>query len=150
MIKRIDIQVREVAEQIYQLQRKSYQVEAELIQFECLRPLVETIEQLRSTEEIFFSYVVKGQIIGAISIERNKTTIDICRLMVDPSYFRRGIARQLLQHIESSTPSIYHYSVSTGAANKPAIKLYESVGFCKQSFELKEGLLLVHLHKYTE
>ncbi|MGZ3448889.1 MAG: GNAT family N-acetyltransferase [Polyangiales bacterium] len=50
--------------------------------------------------------------------------IDICRWVVDPESMRRGLGRRLLREVMGP-----HTRVRTGAANEPAIRLYESEGF---------------------
>lgn len=148
MIKPINLNERSIVEQIYQLQKKAYRVEAELIQFYSIPPLVETIEQLSSVEESFYGYIVAGELKGAISVTVNENQVEICRLMVDPSCFRKGVGRHLLQHIENVYLRIRQFSVTTGVKNTPAVQLYESEGYRQQSIEKREkNVAIVHYLK---
>ena len=86
-------------------------------------------------KETFYGYYVDGQegpkLAGAISFEREGSIVTICRMMVHPDFFRRGIASSLLQHIliEQEREGATRFIVSTGSANSPAIRLYEGFGF---------------------
>ena len=55
-------------------------------------------------------------------------TLDICRLMVHPRAFRRGIATALLDGLDRAEPA-QRAVVSTGTANHPALALYMRRGF---------------------
>ena len=49
-------------------------------------------------------------------------------LVVDPSHFRKGIARKLITFILNHFDS-HQFTVETGKNNPPARKLYEGFGF---------------------
>ncbi len=55
-------------------------------------------------------------------------TVDICRLVVAPRAFRRGIARSLLDALEARLPG-RPMIVSTGRDNEQALALYRARGF---------------------
>jgi ribosomal protein S18 acetylase RimI-like enzyme len=48
--------------------------------------------------------------------------------VVDPRFFRKGIAKRLLSHCFNLFPD-QEFNVGTGAANVPAIQLYRSFNF---------------------
>ena len=82
---------------------------------------------------------------GAISFEREGCIVTICRMMVHPNFFRRGIASSLLQHIlmEQELNGATRFIVSTGTENLPAIRLYESFGFIvRRVFTVPPGISL--------
>lgn len=129
MIAEIDITNRTIAEAVLSLQKEAYLIEADLLGTRDIPPLRETIEELMSCRERFFGYYEEGQLIGAIAFKYLKSVVDIHRVMVHPHFFRRGIARMLIRHVERQLPNAKLMIVSTGAKNTPAIKLYESLGF---------------------
>jgi ribosomal protein S18 acetylase RimI-like enzyme len=58
----------------------------------------------------------------------NTGEIDVNRLCVDPACFRRGLAAGPLIHLLAAQP-FGDVTVSTGAANTPAIALYTRLDF---------------------
>ncbi|MBD0384273.1 GNAT family N-acetyltransferase [Paenibacillus sp. WST5] len=131
------------------LQIASYRVEAELIGFDDIPPLKDGIASIREADETFYGYYVEEEgsniLAGAISFSLEGTIVTICRMMVHPKYFRRGIARSLLQYIlkEQQQSGASRFIVSTGTANAPAIQLYESFGFVQRRvFTVPPGVSL--------
>lgn len=131
------------------LQLASYRVEAELIGFDDIPPLKDGIQSIREAEETFYGFFVQEngerRLAGAISYSREGTIVTICRMMVHPNFFRRGIARSLLQHILMEQPKngVTRFIVSTGTKNIPAIRLYESFGFTlRRVFTVPPGVCL--------
>jgi ribosomal protein S18 acetylase RimI-like enzyme len=69
---------------------------------------------------------------------------DIDRLVVDPAWFRRGLARSLVTTL-ADRGSV---TVSTGTANFPGVDLYESMGFLQESTEvIAPGVTITHLRR---
>lgn len=131
MIKGIDIHEETIAKAVVDLQKVSYQVEAELIGFVAIPPLLDTVDTLMENDEIFYGYYIKERLIGLISYKLEDEIVDIHRVAVHPDFFRKGIAIQLLAHIESLPMDICKFIVSTGSKNLPAIHLYTKLGFIK-------------------
>ncbi len=129
------------AAEILDLQRKSYRIEADLIGTDEIPPLKETFEQLQNCGETFLGYYLDGRLAGAVSFKIDREVMDIHRMMVDPDFFRRGIARKLIAYLEHQNFS--EMIVSTGAANTPAIKLYEKLGFVRQNNSAVGGGLVI-------
>jgi ribosomal protein S18 acetylase RimI-like enzyme len=115
--------------ELVELQRASYRVEADLIGAETLPPLSETPEQLRACGETFLGALRAGRLLGAVSYKRDGGTVDIHRLVVHPSAFRRGVATDLLDALEAREGDARRLVVGTGAANRPALALYERRGY---------------------
>lgn len=87
-----------------------------------------------------------SELIGALSYEEQSAGVHINRLVVAPAHFRRGVARQLLQHLFAVEAGASAITVSTAAANGPARQLYEQVGFVlDREFMVGENLKLVLL-----
>lgn len=148
MIQKLDIADTETALQIWEMERLSYQIEAELIGFDDIPPLRETLDTLQRSDEIFYGYYVEDVLAGIIAYTLEENCMDICRVAVHPSFFRRGIARRLLEYAEYLHPEIGSMKVCTGVKNFPAIALYEKAGFQRVGeIHAAPGLLLVCMYK---
>lgn len=149
MIEKIPKMTPTLAHQILTVQIASYRVEANLLNYPNLPPLHETVDDILETSEEFLVYHDGDQIVGAVSYEISKETLEIGRLVVHPNHFRRGIARRLLEAVEEIDPNIRRLIVSTGAANIPAITLYQKMGYqLYDRLQLPDGLKLVRLEKF--
>lgn len=131
MIKIVDITNPKFAKLVLNVQIPSYKIEAEIIDFYEIPPLKDTVETLQQCGETFFGYFLSEELCGAISIKVEKDVIDIHRLIVHPKYFRKGIAKKLLDFIEGNLEGIKTILVSTGSKNTPAVNFYEKNGFSK-------------------
>lgn len=128
MIKKLDNKKHDVAKSIRQVFQVSYAVEAQLLKAKEFPPLKRPLEDFITSESIFYGYF-EGQVLAAVvEVKKDQRIVHIQSLVVDPTYFRRGIASQMLQFLidEFSCPK---WTVETGAANAPAIALYERHGF---------------------
>jgi ribosomal protein S18 acetylase RimI-like enzyme len=149
MIREIDIAAGEWAEAVLRLQLRSYAVEAQLIGFAGLPPLQDTVATLQQCGERFYGYIKQGQLAGAISYERMKKTVHICRLMVDPGFFRQGIASALIEFVCHQERNANEIIVMTGSANIPALRLYERQGFREvEQMRMPEGIWMTKLVKW--
>lgn len=115
-------------QQLFSLQKKAYAVEASLIGFDDIPPLIETFDQFIRCKETFIGFFIDDTIAGAISYEIENGQMEICRMVVHPDHFRKGIAQALLTQLQHTVPW-EKLSVSTGTLNMPARKLYEKNGF---------------------
>ncbi|MBC7872148.1 MAG: GNAT family N-acetyltransferase, partial [Chitinophagaceae bacterium] len=132
-IRRLDLQSDAEVQDLLALQLAAYEVEARLIGFEEIPPLQDTLETLQACDETFFGCFLERNLAGAISYIVKQETLDIYRMMVHPTYFRRGIASTLLRFAEDSVPEARRVIVSTGTKNLPAYQLYLKHGFKKVS-----------------
>lgn len=55
--------------------------------------------------------------------------LDIRRLFVHPRHFKKGIAKKLLDYIETNERGYKSIIVSTGSKNTPAIQFYQKNRF---------------------
>ncbi|CAH0344289.1 GNAT family N-acetyltransferase [Bacillus sp. CECT 9360] len=147
MLRKIDLDNLLLVKELDSLQKKSYAVEAELIGFYDIPPLKETIEQLMTSQEEFVGYFIDEKLAGAISYSPENGTLVICRLIVDPEHFRKGIAEKLINHLEK-VPNHKKIIVSTGKENQPAINLYKKHGFSSvRDMEAAPGFFITMLEK---
>lgn len=142
MIKKLDTKDIITVAKIVNLQKKSYIIEADLIDFYDIPPLRDSVESIMETEETFYGFMHGDILAGIISYKLEENTVDIHRVAVDPSFFRRGIAKQLIKYLEENVEA-ERIAVATGAKNYPAVNLYLSLGFKKIEESVVNGALLI-------
>ncbi|MEH7094213.1 GNAT family N-acetyltransferase [Neobacillus vireti] len=148
MIKELDLHHQEILTDVFELQRASYIIEAQLIRFFDIPPLLETKKELKECGETFLGYFEGDSLAGAISYTIEENELTICRMVVHPSHFRKGIAQKLITRVEEQNPDITVLSVSTGKDNLPAKNLYLKNGFNHVSdLEVIPGLFISHFKK---
>lgn len=128
MIEKLQNNRIEVSEQIHSVFQLSYAVEATILEATDFPPLKRPVASYRKNETMFFGFFVKDELAGIIEVENKASCTDIHSLVVHPLFFRRGIARQLLEFVFNSFDSSL-FIVETGANNKPATQLYIKLGF---------------------
>src|SRR3954452_14768339 len=123
-----------LASALLAIQHRAYAVEAELLRDNRIPALHETLSDLVAANLHWWVAVDEAagcsgddHVVGAIGFTAS-AVVDIDRLIVDPAAFRRGIGRALVDRAVS-TAAGRAVEVSTGAANVPARRLYESAGF---------------------
>ena len=110
-------------------------------------PLKRTLNQFIKAKTDFYGYFLEETLSGAVEIKADTDSIHIQSLVVDPDYFRRGIASLLMQFILTKYKD-NHLTVETGLANKPAITLYEKNGFKQtKQFNTSHGIRKIRLEK---
>jgi len=89
---------------IWALQRIAFEVEAMRYDDWSIPPLTQTLEALADEFREFtvLKAVAEGQLVGSIRARVNRDVGEIGRLMVHPSFQRRGIGARLLQAIEGA------------------------------------------------
>jgi ribosomal protein S18 acetylase RimI-like enzyme len=133
MIRKLAFDTNEQALELLQLQMSAYRVEAELIGFTEIPPLKDSISSVRESKERFYGWYEGDELAGAVSFETDGDEATICRMMVQPNHFRKGVASSLLQHVLELLGKARRINVSTGAKNEPAVRLYRKHGFHEQS-----------------
>lgn len=135
-----------LSHKILAIQRSSYQIEADLIGFQGIPALSETVDDIMNSKEIFLGYYEDDQLLGVLSYEENEDFVDICRLVVSPASFRKGIGRLLVNYIVEEIRGSRDVVVSTGLKNIPAVTLYEKLGFQQeQKVEIAPGVQIVNM-----
>ena len=123
---------------LLELQRLAYRVEARLLETVHFPPLSETIDDIEAEQPNGFVYLLHSNVVGAITYADRTIT----RLVVNPAYFRQGIAQSLLHHLLQHD-HVKH--VMTGARNLPALALYTRFDFIEVRREWRHDIELVFL-----
>lgn len=129
MISELDVKNKETAKKILDIQIPAYKVEAEIINFDGIPQLKDTVETIIKSDETYLGYMIDDVLVGFISYTYNQGLFHICRLVVDPNHFRKGIAKSLLGYLIKNVIKGFKATVSTGAKNFPAKNLYKMYGF---------------------
>lgn len=140
---------KETALDILRIQIPSYSVEAELIGFFGIPQLQDTENTIRNCNETFLGYMFDSVLAGFISFTNTDTELGICRLVVHPDFFRKGIASHLVNHVLNEQTCNKKVTVSTGSANIPAKNLYTSFGFREvKEVEVVPGVCITVLERH--
>ncbi|GLZ37283.1 GNAT family N-acetyltransferase [Actinokineospora sp. NBRC 105648] len=116
-----------VARAVHVVGRRAYRVEADLIGFDGIPALSESLADMRSRPLRWLGAVDDATPVAFLAW--SGPPVDVDRLCVDPGWFRRGLGTRLLgELLERTTGAV---TVSTGADNSPAVALYERAGFTR-------------------
>ena len=147
MIKKILHTQKDQAEAIRAVFQISYKVEAELLGAASFPPLYRPLEEFYNCLNDFVGYYEDQMLVAVIEMKKEEESMHIQSLVVDPAYFRRGIARKLIEFVLQYYPAP-QFTVETGKENGPARKLYESFGFqLLKTYTAEEGILKVRYQK---
>jgi ribosomal protein S18 acetylase RimI-like enzyme len=141
MIKLLDITDEQTATQVLEVQIPAYQVEADIIGYQEIPPLTDTIRTLQSCGEVFYGYF-DPFLAGVVSYKIEHQMLDIHRVVVHPHFFRRGIGKAMVQFLLNTyKDKVDGFIVRTGKKNIPALKLYQQLGFR----EIEQVTIVEHL-----
>ena len=124
-VRPLDLADEAVACRVVDIQHASYRIEADLIGFDGIPPLHDTVADVRQHDLRWLGVWDDGDLAGIIAWIDVDGVREIDRLAVHPQFHRRGHARTLVEHALDHPRVV----VSTGTANTPARTLYESLGF---------------------
>jgi len=118
------------ANEILNLQKSAFQIEAELYKNYDILPLKETIEEITQSFKncIFVKAVDKEKIIGAVRAFEKDGTCYIGRLAVSKEMQNRGIGTLLMNEIEKYFKT-KRFELFTGAKSEKNIQLYKKLGY---------------------
>ncbi|MHA6532944.1 GNAT family N-acetyltransferase [Paenibacillus sp. BAC0078] len=147
---KLDLQDDGILSELWIMQHKAYRLEAEMIGFHEIPPLLETRDMLRRSEEDFYGcFDDSDELMGAVAaLEESPGELTVTRMMVSPDFFRRGVAGQLLEFIFDHYAGRNRFIVSTGKLNTPAVALYTKHGFVPVGVEeVAPGVELIEFHR---
>ncbi|OKP90668.1 N-acetyltransferase [Paenibacillus sp. P32E] len=147
---KLDLQDGGTLSELWSLQHKAYRLEAEIIGFHEIPPLMETRDMLSRSEELFYgSFDDHGDLMGAVAVlEESPGKLTVTRMMVNPDFFRQGVAGKLLEYIFDLYQDMEQFIVSTGKLNVPAVTLYTKHGFIPAGVEeVAPGVELIEFHR---
>ncbi|MCX5148754.1 MULTISPECIES: GNAT family N-acetyltransferase [unclassified Streptomyces] len=132
-VRPLDLAEDATASAVHRIGRAAYGVEAELIGFDGIPALRESLAQMREQPLHWLGAVARdGGIAGFLAWQEEPDgSVCIDRLCVSPAWFRRGAASLLLRHLLSELLPARPVTVTTGAANTPALTLYTRLGFTR-------------------
>ena len=117
-----------VANSIHTVFQRSYKIEAQVINVLDFPPLSRSVKNIINAKTDFYGFSDNNYLAAVIEIKIDEKQLDIHSLTVDPKYFRKGIADQLINYV-LKTFNITIAIVETAVENTPAINLYEKHGF---------------------
>lgn len=145
-ITQLNINDRETVKRIIEIQKASYRVEAEIIGSSKIPTLYDTVTSIQQSNELFIGYYDNEEMLAILSYKFEFGILDIHRLAVLPDHFKKGIACNLLKAAVEMNAEAFKVIVATGSKNKPAINLYEKLGFkIIRSFMVEESISITQL-----
>lgn len=125
-------------EEILALQKLAFQSEAQRYNDYALPPLTQTLEGIQADFErmVILKASIDGRIVGSARAYLEGDTCYVGRVVVHPDFWRRGIATQLMDAIESRFCQARRFELFTGHASTPALELYRKRGYTE--FKRKE------------
>ncbi|UQZ33505.1 histone acetyltransferase [Paenibacillus sp. PK3_47] len=149
-ITRLNLQDDYTLGELWSLQHKAYRLEAEMIGFNEIPPLMETRDMLGASKEEFFGcFDSDEELMGAAAVlEESPGRLTVTRMMVNPDHFREGVAGSLLEFVFEHFSGMKQFIVSTGKLNVPAVTLYTKHGFLPAGVEeVAPGVELIEFHR---
>ena len=133
------------AAEVHRLFQRAYTVEAALLQVTDFPPLARTQADIESADSEFLGVHGGAGLIAVVELERAPGQVLIASLVVDPDFFRQGIARNFLGHVIAAC-ECQSLVVETATANLPALKLYQAMGFALDSEHITgDGIRMARL-----
>jgi len=147
MIERLPNNELEISKRIRSVFQVSYKVEAKLLNATNFPPLDRPLEDYVKSNTEFFGYLKNEVIAGVIEIDHNNSATHIRSLVVDPLFFRQGIAKKLMEFVLDTFESNL-FVVETGLENGPAKALYEKFGFIEvDQWDTNHGVRKIKFEK---
>ena len=147
MIKRLQNNELEISKKIHSVFQLSYKVEAKLLNAANFPPLKRPLEDYVKSNTEFFGYLKNEELAGVIEINHNNSSTHIRSLVVDPLFFRQGIAKMLMEFVLNTFDSKL-FVVETGLKNEPATKLYKKYGFIEvKQWDTDHGVRKIKFEK---
>tara|TARA_R110000868_G_scaffold61720_3_gene187355 strand:+ start:91 stop:546 length:456 start_codon:yes stop_codon:yes gene_type:complete len=149
MIEKLQNNEIEISKKIRLVFQASYKVEAKILNATDFPPLKRPLENYVKSSTSFFGYLKNEEIVGVIEIKQNNGSTHIRSLVVNPLFFRQGIANKLMKFVLDTFDSKL-FVVETGLNNGPATKLYEKFGFIEvKQWDTNHGVRKIKFEKRT-
>ena len=137
----------EVAKKIRTVFQVSYKVEAKLLKAVDFPPLKRPIEEYVNCSNQFFGFLKENELAAVVEIIHNKEYTHIRSLVVDPAFFKQGIASKLMDFVLDTFNSSL-FVVETGVDNGPASALYKKFHFKEvKQWETDHGIIKIKFER---
>lgn len=135
---------------ILELQRLAFREEAEHVGDMSIKPMSQTLEELRKEFErsVVLKYVLDGEIVASVRARMEGTTCHIARLIVRPDHWRQGIGRKMVAEVERIFAGAARFELYTREDHLTTRPFYRSMGY--EPFRTErhsDTLCFVHLFK---
>ncbi len=126
------------SEDILEIQKLAYQIEAKHYNNYDIAPLKQTVDELKNQfqDHIILKAVSNNKIIGTVRAYEKNGTCYIGRLAVHPDMHNQGIGTALMKEIEDRYNS-ERYELFTGSESDKDIYIYKKLGY--QIFKKTKG-----------
>ncbi len=116
---------------ILNLQKLAFRSEAELYGCLSIEQMTQTIDSIQSDFQnyTFWKAVFEGKIVGSVKAHSEDGICSVKRLIVNPEFQNKGIARQLMAAVEGEFSTAKIFKLFTGHKSFKNISLYQSVGY---------------------
>jgi ribosomal protein S18 acetylase RimI-like enzyme len=125
----LDHRTQPVAEQIVEVQQAGYRVEAELTGYDGMPGLTQEPSDVMALDLTMLGAQDDTGLLGILGYQRHGVLVDVDRLAVHPSQFRRGIGTGLLAELHAREVDARRIELMTSTGNTPAISLYLRMGY---------------------
>lgn len=147
MIERLQNNESEIAIKIRSVFQVSYKIEAELLKVSDFPPLKRPLQDFVKTKTAFYGYWKNKELAGVIEIDDTDNYTLIRSLVVDPLFFRQGVASKLMEYTLNTFDSNL-FVVETGLDNGPASTLYRKYGFIEvKQWDTEIGIRKIKFEK---
>jgi ribosomal protein S18 acetylase RimI-like enzyme len=126
------------AQEILDLQKLAYQIEAKRYNDYTLPPLTQTLEEIQTDFQkmAFLKAVIEGKIIGSVRAYLADNTCFIGRLIVHPDFQNQGVGTKLMNEIEDRFKQAKRFELFTGHKSEGPLHIYHKLGY--QEFKRKD------------
>ena len=140
----------EESELIASIVREAFQTVADSVGVD-IPPLFESAQDVSAAfdaGDLVLVADVAGQLVGTVRGETmDSGSVMVRRLAVLPQFRGQGIARALMQALETAYPDAKRFELFTGADLRAPVRLYESLGYSHMEPHDTGGFPLVYLEK---
>ena len=135
---------------ILELQKLSYQQEAQIYNDYNIPPLKQTYDEILNDYDkmIILKAIEDNRIIGSVRAYENNNSCYIGRLIVHPNFQNKGIGTKLMNKMEDKFTSVNRYELFTGYKSNKNLYLYKRLGYKEYKREnLSDSVIIVYLEK---